>query len=305
MTVYQPLKMNQSGSQMLFDESQTQGAFEESETQATNQKKNFTWKFCHDADLIAQILADRPFEATRGNVTQAWENLAEALNKIAKFQKMATSRACKERMGKLVKEFRQKEAANLWRSGTEQERNALYRRLQELTNLLSENEGSNEKGEGKEKAKANTKAMRDQAMSRFKERIGRSDKASENASESENENASENEGERGQKRREQKEKEKERQKQKANTNAKEKRDYHDDPDDEEETLEIKRTPKKAKLDQALTTYLDARARKLQNINEDQGTLMQKRLQEERERNEAAGREERERVRKEERGKRTD
>jgi len=81
--------MNQSQSQALLQESQTQGYFEDSQTQATNHRKNFTWKFYHDADLITQILADRPFEAARENVIPAWENLAEALNQIAKFQKMA------------------------------------------------------------------------------------------------------------------------------------------------------------------------------------------------------------------------
>ena len=75
--------------------------------------KHFTEE--HDLTILKEVLANPPFGVEHGKLGATWDSIAEKVSETIK--RTVKPRSLKDRLGVLIKAFKQKEAASLAASG--------------------------------------------------------------------------------------------------------------------------------------------------------------------------------------------
>ncbi|RLO03858.1 hypothetical protein DYB28_006002 [Aphanomyces astaci] len=100
--------------------------------------KRRNWSYDEDIMLLIQVANDKPFAAEKGQVTKAWQTLAETLTESEQFTRVVDARKLLNRFTILVDEHRRFDVASAKLSGFDQEEQDKHMLLDDIVCLLDD-----------------------------------------------------------------------------------------------------------------------------------------------------------------------
>ncbi|RHY28493.1 hypothetical protein DYB32_005937 [Aphanomyces invadans] len=139
----------------------------------SDKRRNWSWE--EDKVLLIQAAMDRPFGAEKGQLTKAWQAMADTMMSCDHFTRVVDGRKVQNRFSALVEEHRRFDKASARLSGTDEEEKEKHILLDDVVALLDDardvasQKTSNNVVE-KEKAEQGALLVRDMAMRTMKRR---------------------------------------------------------------------------------------------------------------------------------------
>jgi hypothetical protein len=144
------------------------------------QDKRRKWTAEDDMTLLIQVAADQPFAADKGQVSKAWQTLADTLNQCDHFTRFVDGKKAQNRFISLVDEHRHFDATSAKLSGVDEAMTSKLRLLDDIVSLLNDvkmvsipSQATND--DDKDKIENGGMIVREMAMKTLKRRVTTSD----------------------------------------------------------------------------------------------------------------------------------
>ncbi|KAH9096903.1 hypothetical protein LEN26_017244 [Aphanomyces euteiches] len=141
-------------------------------------EKRRNWTPEEDLKLLVQVAADLPFAAEKGQITKAWQALADALMGCDDFIRIVDGRRVQNRFTALVEEHRRFDAASAILSGVDEDETEKHVLLDDLVALLDDAKNDVKRSSNaneKEKIENEGQIVREMAMQTMKRRSDNSE----------------------------------------------------------------------------------------------------------------------------------